>query len=777
MMYHDITTISLFPDLTVPQQTDVPNAPDQENEPRYKRTAAGTAGEPGGSLWNFDRIGHKSGPEQSAPRKKPLTRTVGVILRFSSDRCRDGSAQKSLKRPGNGSLEVPSSPHVRFVYCVSVSNTKTVLGRGPRVGMSGRPPDRIDKVLLSSYRSDVRAILFATPKDSGHYTTSSVRAVHFYRCLRIRVALCPQEAHYLSKHSLSNSTSSHSLNTDPPCHLQYHPLIPPSIEMAISMPCSPSSDSTFSEPSSRASTPTLVPSQLGADDKFDDGRSITESLISSLASDTTDVERNSKVACHTCVVSNLPTFGSTFLDMLHRLAVCLFLAITDTTIVSTSLPTINAELGGTSAQYSWVGLHVDTDDISTRIRTIHNDVRPQAHLGYVVQLSAYTQSMRCLVIARALQGVGGGGIVTLIWVILEEVAPAKTRHRWNAALSAVWSMSALAGPLMGGVFSVYMNLPVGCAALIAAMISLSAWHEAPCNKSSIGHLLGHFDWVGLVLLVGGTAALVIGFSLATIQGWSSTLTLALVFAGIASLILGALYESGIFGATRCWGLSLGANPKHALFAPMLLRTRAADHGIQCWNLLPCALLPSESIYWDQYVRPCSNPAQAVHGSSALHAGTQLLPYTLGSSLVSLIGFYISEKTKAHITIIRAGLGLMATGFGLMILLDERSSMIMQTLIPLVAGVGVGFLLKTPATALSLAMRGCDVPAVTAGLLLVRFIGTASGVVSVRSIFISRCFTNDILSPSEVRYTKADWLSTFHRTLIWICLSQTLTTDC
>jgi MFS family permease len=61
--------------------------------------------------------------------------------------------------------------------------------------------------------------------------------------------------------------------------------------------------------------------------------------------------------------------------------------------------------------------------------------------------------MTWLVVARALQGVGGGGIVTLIWVILDEVAPTKTRQRWNTALSAVWSMSALAGPLMGGVFS------------------------------------------------------------------------------------------------------------------------------------------------------------------------------------------------------------------------------------------------------------------------------------------------------------------------------------
>ncbi|CCO26242.1 MFS drug transporter, putative [Rhizoctonia solani AG-1 IB] len=349
--------------------------------------------------------------------------------------------------------------------------------------------------------------------------------------------------------------------------------------------------------------------------------------------------------------------------------------------------------------------------------------------------------MRSLVIARALQGVGGGGIVTLIWVILEEVAPVKSRHRWNAALSAVWSMSALAGPLMGGVFSdlvswrwaFYMNLPVGCAALIAAMLSLSAWHEAPCNKSSIAYLLVHFDWVGLVLLVGGTAALVIGFSLATMEGWSSTLTLVLVFAGIASLILGALYESGIFGATRCWGFSLGANPKHALLAPMLLRTRTAGI-ILVFSFFQTMSFNAGTFYLALYY-------QSVHGSSALHAGMQLLPYTLGSSLVSLIGFYISGKTSAHITIIRTGLGLMATGFGLMIFLDERSGVIVQTLIPLVAGVGVGLLLKTPATALSLAMRGCDVPAVTAGLLLVRFIGTASGVSIGGAIYQSRLAVN------------------------------------
>ncbi|EUC67252.1 MFS transporter [Rhizoctonia solani AG-3 Rhs1AP] len=510
--------------------------------------------------------------------------------------------------------------------------------------------------------------------------------------------------------------------------------------MSISVPCSPSSASTFSESSSRASTPTLVPSQLAPDDKFDDGRSITESLISSLASDTTDIERNSIYA------SNDELSFERLLVIHASLAVCLFLAITDTTIVSTSLPTINAELGGTSAQYSWVGVsYMLTQTIFQPLYGQFTRMFGRKRVLYTCMvmflstswLCGAAQSTRCLVIARALQGVGGGGIVTLVWVILDEVAPAKSRQRWNAALSAVWSMSALAGPLMGGVFSdlmswrwaFYVNLPVGCAALIAAMLSLSAWQEAPCNRPSITHLLTHFDWVGLILLVGGTASLVIGFSLATIASWSSALTLALVFTGVASLALAAMYESGIFGATRCWGFSLGANPKHALFAPMLLRTRTAGI-ILVFSFFQTMSFNAGTFYLALYY-------QAVKGSSALHAGMQLLPYTLGASLVSLVGFYISDRTKAHITMIRAGLGLMATGFGLMIFLDERSGIMIQTLIPLVAGVGVGLLLKTPATALSLAMRGCDVPAVTAGLLLVRFIGTASGVSIGGAIYQSR----------------------------------------
>lgn len=514
--------------------------------------------------------------------------------------------------------------------------------------------------------------------------------------------------------------------------------------MSLSMPCSPSSASTFSS-SSRASTPTLAPSQLPPDDKldFDDERSLAGESMISLLSESTDVESNSYI----------PTNELSFARLLvihASLAVCLFLAITDTTIVSTSLPTINAELNGTTAQYSWVGVsYMLTQTIFQPLYGQFTKLFGRKRVLYTCMaiflstswLCGMAPSMTWLVVARALQGVGGGGVVTVVWVILDEVSPVKTRQRWNTALSAVWSMSALAGPLMGGIFSdlmswrwaFYVNLPVGCAALIAAVLSLSAWHEAPCSDVTIGYLLVHFDWVGLVLLVGGTAALVLGFSFATLAGWSATLTLVLVITGVVSLALGAIYESGIFGPTRVCGFSLGADPKHALFAPRLLRTPTSGI-ILVFSFFQTMSFNAGTFYLALYY-------QAVRGSSAVTAGIQLLPYTLGSSLVSLVGLYISEKTKAHNTVIRVGLGLMATGFGLMILLDERSNIIMQALIPLVAGIGVGLLLKTPATALRLAMKGSDAPAVTAGLLLVRFIGTASGVSIGGAVYESRLTAN------------------------------------
>ncbi|QRV86340.1 major facilitator superfamily transporter [Ceratobasidium sp. AG-Ba] len=479
--------------------------------------------------------------------------------------------------------------------------------------------------------------------------------------------------------------------------------------------------------SSRASTTTLAASQA-PNDKLDTiSVADTRSEVS-----VAHLIRPADVESNTPSTTNELGFGRLF--VIHAaLAVCLFLAITDTTIVSTSLPTISAELDGSTAQYSWVGtifqpIYGQFTMMFGRKRVLYTCL---ALFLATSGLCGGAQSMTWLFVARALQGVGGGGIVTLVWVILDEVAPARTRHRWNAALTVVWSSSALAGPLLGGVFSdlvswrwaFYINLPIGCVALVAAVLSLSAWQEAPCSQLSAYELLATFDWVGLVLLVGGTAALVFGFILATAEGWTALITLSLLITGVVMLTLGGIYESGVLGE------SLSADPKHALLAPRLFQTRTTGI-ILAFSFFQTMAFNAGTFYLALYY-------QAVHGSSALLAGLELLPYTLGSSLVSLIGFYVTEKTKAHNAVIRVGLAIMATGFGLMTLLNENSSLVMQALIPFVAGFGVGLLLKTPVTALSSAMKGYGTPAVTGGLFLVRFIGASSGVSVGGAIYESR----------------------------------------
>lgn len=61
--------------------------------------------------------------------------------------------------------------------------------------------------------------------------------------------------------------------------------------------------------------------------------------------------------------------------------------------------------------------------------------------------------MLWLILARALAGIGGGGIVSLVWTITSEIVEVRSRAKWSQALSVTWSCSAIAGPLLGGAFS------------------------------------------------------------------------------------------------------------------------------------------------------------------------------------------------------------------------------------------------------------------------------------------------------------------------------------
>jgi MFS family permease len=142
-------------------------------------------------------------------------------------------------------------------------------------------------------------------------------------------------------------------------------------------------------------------------------------------------------------------------------------------------------------------------------------------------LCGLAQNITWLIICRGLAGIGGGGIVACVWVITSQLVLPEKRAQWSQALSVTWCCSAVAGPLLGGVFSssqhgllswrwgFLLNLPVCAIGGLVLFISLRNVVLTDTERPSWSNAFSKFDFIGLVLFMSGTCCIVIGFSFST----------------------------------------------------------------------------------------------------------------------------------------------------------------------------------------------------------------------------------------------------------------------
>ncbi|KAI0374453.1 amino acid permease ScVBA-like protein [Pilatotrama ljubarskyi] len=412
-------------------------------------------------------------------------------------------------------------------------------------------------------------------------------------------------------------------------------------------------------------------------------------------------------------------------------ALTLFLATTDATIVSTTLPTITSEFHANQAEYTWVSvtymltqtafqpLYGKLSDLIGRTTVLYGSIFTFA-AGSALCGSA--QSMKWLIIARAIAGVGGGGIVSLVWTITSEIVDVRNQAKWSQALSVTWACSAVAGPLLGGVFSVYMNLPICAAAFVTLWLSLRHVYLGSSSAVSWRTFGRTFDFAGLFLFMGGSSCIVIGFNFATQLGWTSASTLTLIVLGILVLIAAAFYEV----RTR----------RDALFPPIAFKDRTIVITLATVFLHNFAF-NAGTFYLALYF-------QAVNGLSPIQAGITMLPYSLGSSLASmptawLIGYWSKRRcdTACQKYLICAGLAISSVGFGLMMLMSEHSTRVQQILFPLIAGIGLGMLFHAPYQVFTRALRRQEVASGTSAFFLVRFTGATVGLSVAGAVFLVR----------------------------------------
>src|SRR5437868_12951790 len=195
----------------------------------------------------------------------------------------------------------------------------------------------------------------------------------------------------------------------------------------------------------------------------------------------------------------------------------LLLAALDQTIVATALPRIVGDLGGIT-QYSWVfTAYMLTSTVTVPLYGKLGDAYGRKNLflfAIVVfllgsALCGAATSMTQLVVFRAIQGIGGGGVFPLSLAVIGNIVPPRDRGRWQGLIGAVFAASSIIGPAVGGfivdsttwrwVFLV--NLPVGGVAL--AVIAVTMPRRAPLKEHSI-------DWLGAGVLAAGTGALLLG---------------------------------------------------------------------------------------------------------------------------------------------------------------------------------------------------------------------------------------------------------------------------
>lgn len=364
---------------------------------------------------------------------------------------------------------------------------------------------------------------------------------------------------------------------------------------------------------------------------------------------------------------------------LAMLGICLVVMLTalDQTVVGTAMPRIVAELQGFN-YYSWVGSgYLLTSAIFMPLTGKFGDLygRKPFVLGAIVSftlasvLCGLAQNMPQLVIARALQGIGGGMVMGTAFASITDLFPDTARRiRWMAMVTTAFGIANAVGPMLGGFMTqhwdwrsvFFVNLPVGLAALWVVLRFLPRFP---------GHRQGNekVDWFDALLMAAALGALMLALEDGRMLGYDS-----LAFWG---LLLGGLAAGGWFG----WRLQHVAAP---IFPPRVLRLAAAQ------RLILLAFLSGCVLFMLVFYVPLL--LQGGFGHTPRSAGLLLTPLALGIPVGSLINGRLLPRLKWGHRLLSCGMLLLAGGCLLVTRLHPASSDGQILLALACCGISFGF---------------------------------------------------------------------------------------
>ena len=421
-------------------------------------------------------------------------------------------------------------------------------------------------------------------------------------------------------------------------------------------------------------------------------------------------------------IADRPADRRSVLLVVSGLMLVMLLASLDQTIVSTALPTIVGELGGLE-HLSWVvtayllavtivtPLYGKLGDLYGR-KIVLQGALAIFLVGSV--LCGLAQGMTELIAFRAIQGLGGGGLMVSAQAAIGDVVPPRERGKWTGLFGAVFGISSIAGPLIGGFLTTnaswrwifYVNVPLGLVAFGVLAVTL------PGKRERVEHSI---DYVGTALLAAALSALVLATTLGgTSYDWNSPFIIAMgviAVVGIAAFVAAerrakepilppSLFRNRVFTVTSAVGLVVG----FALFGGL--------------TFLPLF-------------------QQVVRGDSPTESGLQLLPVMAGLLFTSILSGQVITRTGRYRWFPIAGTAIGTVGLLLLAQLDRQTSTGLAALYMLIFGMGLGMVMQVLVLAVQNSVDYEMLGVATSGATLFRSIGGSLGTALLGAVFTNK----------------------------------------
>ncbi|WFB07737.1 MFS transporter [Streptomyces sp. LX-29] len=400
----------------------------------------------------------------------------------------------------------------------------------------------------------------------------------------------------------------------------------------------------------------------------------------------------------------------------------MLLAALDQTIVSTALPTIVADLGG-GGHMAWVvTAYLLAETVSSVLVGKFGDLFGRK---VVFQISAVVfiagsilagaaNSMLLLIVARAVQGAGGGGLMVTAMALIADVIPLRQRGKYQGALGAVFGVTTVVGPTLGGVFTdhaswrwcFYVNVPVAI-----VMIAMAA-RQIPVVRAAVRPVI---DYLGIVLVALGSSGLVLGLEWGgTRYPWGSAEVVGL-FAGSA-VLLTAFVLVELRAREPMLPMRLFRNPVFTVCS--LLSFIVGFSLLGALTYLPTYL-------------------QFVDGVSATESGVRTLPLIVGLLGTSVLSGVVISRTGRYRLFPISGTAVMALGLYLMATMGPDTGVRLESLYMFVLGAGIGLAMQVLTIAVQNTVPYHELGTATSGVTFFRTLGSSFGTAVFGTLYSGR----------------------------------------